>query len=64
MPRYGRFKHLQEMGLVNNWPTLLRWIEKEGFPPPIRLGQNTTAFDLDAVDKWVASRVQTPNAAA
>jgi predicted DNA-binding transcriptional regulator AlpA len=62
--RLGRFKHLQEQGVVDNWPTLLRWIDKEGFPPPIKLGPNTTAFDLDAVESWVASRVQTPTQAA
>jgi hypothetical protein len=58
MPRYGRFKHLQESGVVNNWPTLLRWIDKQGFPAGIKLGPATTVWDLDAVDAWVKSRAK------
>jgi hypothetical protein len=35
LPRFG---DLKAMGVVSNWPTLLRWIEKENFPPGRRLG--------------------------
>jgi hypothetical protein len=33
-----RFADLQERNIVNNWPSLKRWIENEGFPAGFRLG--------------------------
>jgi len=40
--RYLRFADLKRIGVVGNWVTLKRWIEKEGFPPGIKMG-NTEA---------------------
>ena len=51
-----RFADLKAMGIVSNWMTLKRWIEKENFPPGIKLGANTTAFPKDQVMQWVATR--------
>jgi hypothetical protein len=51
-----RFKDLQARGIVKNWMTLKRWIEKEGFPPGIKLAANTRAFPEDEVNEWLASR--------
>lgn len=51
-----RFRDLKDRGLVFNWPTLLRWIEFEGFPPGRRLGPNTRAWTAEEVEAWVASR--------
>src|SRR5262249_52335028 len=51
-----RFADLKKMGIVKCWPTLLRWIENEGFPPGKLLGPNTRVFPKDEVLTWVASR--------
>jgi hypothetical protein len=50
-----RFGDLKRYG-VNNWPTLQRWIEKQGFPAGIYLGPNTRAWDQSECDAWLASR--------
>jgi predicted DNA-binding transcriptional regulator AlpA len=52
---YLRFADLKLMGIVNNWPTLARWIEKEGFPPGIKIG-NTRLWALSEVNAWLQSR--------
>jgi hypothetical protein len=45
---------------VRNWPTLLRLIDEEGFPPGAMLGRNTRAWA-----RWgwssCALRTQTPH---
>ena len=38
-----RFSDLQVRGIVANWMTLRRWIEREGFPAGRKLGPNTRA---------------------
>lgn len=38
--------------------TIWRWAAEGKFPAPIRLGPAVTAFDLDAVEAWEASRAQ------
>ena len=40
--RLLRFKDLGEpdLGLVNTWTTLNRWIEQEGFPPGRLIGRD------------------------
>lgn len=52
--RYLRFADLKRMGIVTNWPTLLRWIEKEGFPAGIKVG-NTRLWPESEVNAWLAS---------
>ncbi|MGN7980229.1 helix-turn-helix transcriptional regulator [Burkholderia sp. 22313] len=37
-------------------PTIKRWIEKEGFPAPIRLGDRTRFWRRAEVLAWVAAR--------
>jgi predicted DNA-binding transcriptional regulator AlpA len=54
--RLLRFRDLQILGIVDNWPTLLRWINEEGFPAGFRLGPNTRAFPDDEVARWLESR--------
>ena len=39
-----RFADLKARGIVGNWMTLRRWIEREGFPPGVKLGPNTRAW--------------------
>lgn len=61
--RWGRFRDLQEQGVVDNWPTLSRWIRDYDFPAPVRPTPGTTLFDLDAVNAWLESRRSGPAAA-
>ena len=51
-----RFDDLKSRNIVKNWPTLLRWIEHEGFPPGMSLGPNTRARREADIEAWLASR--------
>jgi predicted DNA-binding transcriptional regulator AlpA len=51
---YLRFRDLKRMGVVSNWQTLKRWVEKEGFPPGIKIG-NTRLWPESEVMAWLAS---------
>jgi predicted DNA-binding transcriptional regulator AlpA len=50
-----RFSDLAQYG-VNNWPTLKRWIAKEGFPPGRYLAANTRVWMQEEVRAWFDSR--------
>jgi predicted DNA-binding transcriptional regulator AlpA len=54
--KFVRFRDLKERRIVQNWPTLLRWIQTEGFPPGVRLGPNLRAWAEPEVDAWLKSR--------
>jgi predicted DNA-binding transcriptional regulator AlpA len=54
--KFLRFKELKERGIVGNWPTLLAWVEHEGFPPGRWLGPNSRAWSEEEVAEWLASR--------
>jgi predicted DNA-binding transcriptional regulator AlpA len=56
LPTYVRFKDLAAAGIVQNWPTLVRLIDEDGFPPGLLLGRNTRAWPLDDVEAWLAAR--------
>ena len=63
--RYGKFADLKAQRVVDNWPTLTRWIREYGFPAPFRPTPGTTLFDLDEVEAWLESRrSKTPERAA
>ena len=51
-----RFADLKARGIVGNWMTLRRWIEREGFPPGVKLGPNTRAWAEGEIDEWLAGR--------
>ena len=55
-PAFVRFRYLQENGIVNDRMALARAIERYGFPQAVALGANTLAWDLAAVDAWIAAR--------
>jgi hypothetical protein len=44
------------MGIVKNWMTLKRWIEKEGFPPGKKLAAKHQSLPADEVTEWLATR--------
>lgn len=56
MKRLVRFADMKERGIVTNWPTLLRWIDREGFPSGIKLGPNTRAWTEDEIEAWLEAR--------
>ena len=51
-----RFRDLKDRGIVNNHVTLIRWIEREGFPPGLMLGPNTRVWREADIEAWLASR--------
>jgi hypothetical protein len=57
-----RFADLKARGIVQNWPTLLRWIACENFPPGKMLGPNTRAWTDAEVAAWLESRPAPHNA--
>jgi prophage regulatory protein len=38
--------------------TVWRWVKEGKFPPPFKLGPNTTVFDLDLVEQWLARQAE------
>ena len=47
----------KNQGLVPVSPaTIWRWVAGGKFPRPFKLGPNTTVFDLDQVDAWLAQQ--------
>jgi hypothetical protein len=54
--RLLRFSDLKDRGIVSNYVTLARWIEREGFPPGFMMGPNTRAWRENEVEEWLASR--------
>ncbi len=62
MTRFYRIAHLAKTskseGLIGvTAATLWRWVKSGHFPAPIKLGANTTAFDAEAVQGWIAERL-------
>jgi predicted DNA-binding transcriptional regulator AlpA len=53
---YVRYSDLAAVGIVRNWPTLLRLIREEGFPQGIMLGRNTRAWPLRDVETGLSMR--------
>jgi predicted DNA-binding transcriptional regulator AlpA len=53
---YVRFVDLVAAGIVRNWETLFRLIDRDGFPHGVMLGRNTRAWTLDEVEAWLATR--------
>jgi hypothetical protein len=60
--KYLSFKDLKSAGIVNNWPTLLRMIERSGFPAGVRLSESRRAWPEAAVKSWLEARsIATPD---
>jgi Prophage CP4-57 regulatory protein (AlpA) len=53
---FVRYTYLETNGIITNRMQLARAIERYGFPKAVALGENTLAWDLAEVEKWVASR--------
>jgi hypothetical protein len=50
------YRYLERQGIMPNRVTLMNSINKHGFPPPIELGANRLAWDLEEVQQWLATR--------
>jgi predicted DNA-binding transcriptional regulator AlpA len=57
-----RFNDLKARGIVNNWPTLLRWVRKGAFPPGKKIGPRSRAWTAEEVALWYAQRPNAPGA--
>ena len=55
-----RFKDLHAVG-IRNWPTLIRWIETQGFPAGRHLGPNTRVWTVEEVEAWWDSKADPPS---
>ena len=55
-----RFSDLKRLEIVRNRVTLSRWIDKSGFPAPIRLGPNSIAWRAVDIKKWLKERASAP----
>ena len=38
--------------------TLWRWVKEDRFPAPFKLGPNTTVFDLDQIEAFLAQQAE------
>jgi len=50
-----RFRDLKARGIVNNWPTLKRWVAVLGFPSGRYLGSARVWLESE-VEDWIKSR--------
>ena len=51
-----RFADLKAHNIVRNWPSLKKLVEREGFPPGIKLGSNSRAWVEAEIEEWLANR--------
>ena len=54
--RLVRFSDLKQRGIVGNWPMLRRMVERDGFPPGVRLGAQMRAWPEEEIEAWLESR--------
>lgn len=57
MPKYLSYKEVAAMCGVHV-ATIWRWRKSEGFPEPVKLGRNTTRFEIAKVEIWLQARGQ------
>lgn len=56
LPVYVRYNDLVDAGIMPNWETLRRAIDKFGFPIGVMLSGNRRAWLLEEVLAWIAAR--------
>jgi predicted DNA-binding transcriptional regulator AlpA len=56
LPTFVRFHDLRAVGIVSNWPQLYNLIDDYDFPPGVLLSPNIRAWDIEEVQRWLASR--------
>lgn len=45
------------VGMVPVSPaTIWRWVQSGEFPPPVKLGANTSAWPVEVVEAWLSAR--------
>jgi predicted DNA-binding transcriptional regulator AlpA len=55
-----RYRDLEELGIVNNRPTLQNWIRDRGFPPGQMTGPNSRTWGEAEVQRWLDRRPTAP----
>ena len=63
MTNYLRFNDLVARGVLRNRVTLGRWIKDRGFPPGLKIGDNTRVWDEKSIERWIAERAAPTEAA-
>ena len=56
-----RYPDLVKAGIVSNRVTLKRWIERENFPAPLRLGPNSIGWRAEDIRSWIEERAAARN---
>jgi predicted DNA-binding transcriptional regulator AlpA len=59
MTNYLRFNDLVARGVLRNRVTLGRWVKDHGFPPGLKIGDNTRVWTEESIEKWIAERAST-----
>ena len=55
IPELLRFKDLQRLKIINNWPTLKRRVQKDGFPAGRYVGSSRVWFVAEVL-AWLDAR--------
>jgi predicted DNA-binding transcriptional regulator AlpA len=53
---FVNYRYLEAHAIITNRTCLARAIDRYGFPKPYALGANRLSWNLDEVEKWIASR--------
>jgi predicted DNA-binding transcriptional regulator AlpA len=56
LPKFIRFRDLRDAGIADNYTTLARLVTEHAFPPGILISPNIRAWNLDEVERWLATR--------
>jgi predicted DNA-binding transcriptional regulator AlpA len=57
VPTFLRFRDLKQKGIISNWATLRRWIERGEFPAGRLLGPSTRAWSEQEILDWCEQRL-------
>jgi hypothetical protein len=53
LDQHYRFRDLKALGIAPNWPTLLNWIRKHGFPPGKLVSPRIRMWSRAEVQGWL-----------
>jgi hypothetical protein len=55
---YVRFRDLKAHGIVGNWPTLIDYIENQGFPRGILLSPKVRVWSVTSIQEWINKQAE------